>query len=102
MTYKLPEKLETIAWFTPQIPVSNGPGKYHGLPGLILELKEGKTVILCTKVEINPEKFELEEPRTGREIKLEKFNKLQKKKQEEQMERFKGRKGKGSVFMIEG
>ncbi|MGB5981195.1 MAG: GLPGLI family protein [Nonlabens sp.] len=90
------EKKETVAWFTPQIPISNGPGKYHGLPGLILELNEGNTVILCTKVEINPEKFKIDEPKTGKKIKLEKFNKLQKKKQEEQMERFK--RGKGSFI----
>jgi len=90
------EKKETVAWFTPQIPISNGPGKYHGLPGLILELNEGNTVILCSKIEINPEKFDIKEPKTGKKIKLEKFNKLQKKKQEEQMERFKG--GKGSFI----
>ena len=27
----------TTAWYTPTIPVSNGPGNYAGLPGLILE-----------------------------------------------------------------
>jgi GLPGLI family protein len=29
----------TTAWYTPQIPVSNGPRNYHGLPGLIMEVK---------------------------------------------------------------
>lgn len=94
------EQKETVAWFTPQIPVSNGPGKYHGLPGLILELNEGNTIILCTKIELNPEKFSMKVPDTGKEIKLDDFNKLQKKKQEEMMQRFKS--GSGAVRYIGG
>ena len=27
-----------IAWYTLDIPISNGPGNYHGLPGLIVEI----------------------------------------------------------------
>lgn len=29
-----------IAWFAPQIPINNGPWKFHGLPGLILKVTE--------------------------------------------------------------
>ena len=42
------------AWFTPQIPVSTGPAKHGGLPGLILEVNTDNTSILCTKVVMNP------------------------------------------------
>jgi GLPGLI family protein len=46
---------EIVVWYTPMIPVSQGPGDYWGLPGLILEVNVGNTVILCNKVVMNPE-----------------------------------------------
>ena len=44
------------AWYTPQIPVSNGPDEFQGLPGLILELSYDSQTILCSKVTLNLKK----------------------------------------------
>ena len=44
---EIPKEVEVVAWYTPQIPVNQGPGEYWGLPGLILEINEGRTTILC-------------------------------------------------------
>ncbi|RZV69012.1 MAG: GLPGLI family protein [Flavobacteriaceae bacterium] len=57
------------AWYTPQIPVSHGPGEYWGLPGLILEVSAGNTTMLCSKIIMNPEeKIKIEAPAKGKEI----------------------------------
>ena len=47
------KKMETIvttAWYTPQVPVGNGPANWQGLPGLILEINDGRSLIVCTEV----------------------------------------------------
>ncbi len=60
---------EVEAWYTPQIPVSHGPGEYWGLPGLILEVSAGNTTMLCSKIILNPEtKLKIEAPEKGKEI----------------------------------
>jgi len=60
---------EVEAWYTLQIPVSHGPGEYWGLPGLILEVSTGNTVMLCSKIVINPEEeIEIEAPDKGKDI----------------------------------
>ena len=56
------------AWYTPQIPISQGPLEYWGLPGLILEVNVGKTTMLCSKIIMNPdEKLKIEAPQKGKE-----------------------------------
>jgi len=55
------------AWYTPQIPVSHGPGEYWGLPGLILEVSAGNTTMLCSKIVLNPnQKVKIEIPDKGK------------------------------------
>jgi len=92
---EMPTEVLVNAWYTPQIPVSNGPGEYWGLPGLILEVSAGKTTILCTEIILNPsEKAEIEIPTKGTEITREKYNETVKTKMEEMRERFQGRGGR--------
>lgn len=94
---KAPKKVEVTAWYTLDIPVSNGPGEYWGLPGLILEVSAGRTTVLCTEVILNPkEKLSIEKPKKGSKISREKFNKMLKEKMEEMRERFGGRRGNGA------
>ncbi len=93
---KVPEMEERIvtAWYTPQIPINNGPAMYQGLPGLILEVHDGKLNIICSKIVINPEdKVKIEEPTKGKEVNQEKYDEIMEKKAKEMMERYAPRKG---------
>ncbi|MGI9531088.1 GLPGLI family protein [Lutimonas sp.] len=63
------EMSEIVAWYSPQIPLSQGPLEYWGLPGLILEVNVGNTTILCSKIVMNPgEKSKIEAPDKGKEV----------------------------------
>ena len=93
--------LNVTAWYTPQIPVSSGPDKYYGLPGLILELNAGRTTMLCTEIAISTSgDLEIKEPRKGKEVSREEYTQIVKEKTEELKERFKnrGRGGRGRGY----
>jgi GLPGLI family protein len=63
------EMSEVVAWYSPQIPLSQGPLEYWGLPGLILEISVGNTTMLCSKIIMNPdEKSKIEAPDKGKEV----------------------------------
>ena len=96
---EIPKEVLVTAWFTPQIPVKNGPGEYAGLPGLILELNVDRTTILCSKIIINPKEAEaIQPPSKGKEVSREEYNKIVKEKTDEMRENFRnggGRRGGG-------
>ena len=93
---EIPEEIEVTAWFTPQIPVSNGPGEYAGLPGLILELNVYRTTLLCSKIVMNPKEAEkIEPPKKGKEVTREEYVKIVKEKTDELRENFQNRGGNG-------
>tara|TARA_R110002073_G_scaffold336506_1_gene534365 strand:- start:11533 stop:12348 length:816 start_codon:yes stop_codon:yes gene_type:complete len=88
------EKMVVTAWYTPDVPISNGPGNYGGLPGLILEINDGEQTIVCTEIILNPsKKIEIEEPEKGKVVDRKKFGEIQKKKAKEMMDKMRGRDG---------
>ncbi|WP_298892339.1 GLPGLI family protein [uncultured Psychroserpens sp.] len=105
-----PPKMKEItitAWYTPQIPVSAGPGNYHGLPGLILEVNDGTETVICSKIVLNPKNAsEIVEPKKGDEMTQEAYDKIMEKKMKEMEERFRsnrrGRDGENIEIRIGG
>lgn len=80
------DTVTTIAWFTPQIPISNGPDVYGQLPGMILELnmEEGRRTIIADKVDLGKIDQEvLATPNKGKKVNREEFNKIQEEKMKE-------------------
>ena len=89
------EYTKVNAWYSPQIPIANGPAEFDGLPGLILELNYEKTVILCTKVVMNPEKkIQINEPRKGEVVSKNEYDKIVEDKVKEMREMYRGPRSK--------
>jgi GLPGLI family protein len=96
------EEYEVVAWYTPQIPVNNGPEEFHGLPGLILEINDGSQSIMCSKIVLNPsDKVKIVEPTKGKKISQQEYDKIMEKKMKEMRERYRhNREGDGQSFEI--
>ena len=94
------EEYSTItAWYTPQIPVSHGPAQYGGLPGLILELTTDNSVMLCTKVVMNPEKrIQISEPKKGEFVSRTEFENIVEVKTKEMRDMWRGGRSKSCLL----
>jgi len=80
------EEKNIVAWFTPQIPVSNGPGKYGQLPGMILavDIDEGQRTLTATNIVMGESQADhLKEPTKGKEVSQEEYDKIEAKKKKE-------------------
>lgn len=103
------EKTETTtktitveAWYTPDIPVGHGPQMYWGLPGLIMEVKNGGSTIVCSEVILNPnDKVSISEPTKGKVISEKKYKVLMDKKMEETQKMNSGGRKKGDGHVME-
>jgi len=103
MIDKEPEDLIYTAWYTPQIPIANGPEKFGGLPGLILELHSNNMVYLCSEIVLNPKKtIEIKIPKGKVISQTEHDEKV--KKMYENIQQNQKRQGKGNqtIFIMGG
>lgn len=92
--FEIPKEITITAWYTPEIPVNQGPESYWGLPGLILEVNDGKTTILCSKVVLNAkEKAEIKAPTNGKVISQKDYDETVVKKMEEMRQMYDGQGG---------
>lgn len=100
---------EFEAWYTPAIPVQNGPYKFHGLPGLILEVKTTKegndvykyhavanTISINDNVDLIINPFEGSQTYSWEEFRL-KYEKIYKK-----LQNYKGADGNSTISISKG
>lgn len=88
-----------VAWYAPSLAVKNGPGKYDGLPGLILETESqnskdkmnAKTVIRAIEVKEVPELKKIDKPKEKNVISNDEFKKVM----DAQNEKFKKMRSEG-------
>jgi len=89
-TVSEPKERTITVWYTPEIPISQGPGEYWGLPGLIMEVNDATTVVLCSKIILNPkDKITIKVPKSGKKVTKKEYDILI----EKQMDQMKDSKG---------
>jgi len=86
------------AWFTPQVPVSAGPGQFGGLPGLILVLSvnRGEELYSATSVDLGELDTVIAPPEDGDEISREEYEQIV----EEKLEELRTSRGRGHIHRI--
>lgn len=96
----MPKEVTVTAWYCPEIPVNQGPDEYWGLPGLIMEVNDGKTVIMCSKLVLNvKDKIEIKAPTGGDKVTQKEYDDIMIKKMKEMSEMGGGPGSRGGMQM---
>jgi len=96
----MPKEVTVTAWYCPEIPVNQGPDEYWGLPGLIMEVNDGKTIIMCSKLVLNvKEKIEIKAPTGGDKVTQKEYDDIMIKKMKEMSEMGGGPGSRGGMQM---
>jgi GLPGLI family protein len=97
------KKRTIVAWYPPDVSISNGPKNFGGLPGLILEVNEGNETIMCSEIVLNPsETIDIKEPTKGKKVTRKKLAEISLEKTKEMRNRYRSRDGKGMEIKIGG
>ncbi|WP_438710586.1 GLPGLI family protein [Aquimarina muelleri] len=98
---------EYTAWFTSEIPISHGPWKLRGLPGLILEVTEetGKFEFRAIKINLQPDnkvvQDKLNKPSINKIVGMKTYIKALKNKYEETMAKAMASLPRGAKLMTD-
>lgn len=65
-------------WYTPEIPVSFGPARYGGAPGLILEVSKFRYTLRANKIKFFKPKVNIIKPKKSKAISKKELKILQK------------------------
>jgi GLPGLI family protein len=85
-SFRVDSATSLVAWFTPQIALSNGPSDYQGLPGMILQINvnSGERMITATEILLDTVDTSLIiAPKKGKEVTAEEFEKIREEKMKE-------------------
>lgn len=79
------------AWYSPEIPVNNGPGDYWGLPGLIMEVNADRMTLQLVKLDLNPkDRIQIKDLDKGKVVTQKEYDEIVKTKTEEMRQNFQG------------